>query len=129
MENGPFVNGDAALGALLLYTGLSTEGSVSSRSLDHDLSRKMTKEIRRLGFDTVADDSRRNTLDINDASSQLLSSTSLGYLGNASTAPCNTSLGALDNKIALLKATVEDLDLSQVTEPSKAQNRFLDRWT
>lgn len=67
------------------------------------------------------DESLRNILDMNNASSQLLS---LMHLETSS----QETLDTLDDKIVSLKGNVEDLDLSRVVRPSKAKEHFVGTW-
>jgi hypothetical protein len=106
---------------LLRSIGISNEIFTDGRSLELDLSNKVTK-LRAPAFfsATSADESLRSFLEVNNASSQLLSRI-------ASPALLDTSVGALDDKIAFLKGKVEDIDLSTVGS-STAQKHFLDKW-
>jgi hypothetical protein len=120
---------DGASRALLRHIGVSDESFTDRRSLERDLSNKVTKLCGPSFFSaSSADESLRSVLDINNTSSQLLSQTFLRHLEHASTATMDTSLGVLDNKIGSLKGKVEDVDLSKVQECGKAQRHFLDRW-
>jgi hypothetical protein len=71
-----------------------------------------------------ADKSLRSILDINNTNSQLLS---LGHLETTSAVILDNNLRALDDRIGLLKGTVEIGDMSRVME-GRAQKPFLDRW-
>jgi hypothetical protein len=114
---------------LLRHVGVSDESFTDRRSLEHDLSKTVTKLRAPSVFSpSSADESLRNVLEVNNTSSELLSRTFLRNSERASAATLDTSLEALDNKIGLLKVKVEAVDLSYVKESGKAQKHFLHRW-
>jgi hypothetical protein len=116
----------AASRALLRHVGVSNGSFNDRRSFEHDLSNKVNK-LRASAFSNASsvDESLRNILDMNNASSQLLS---LKHLETSSQELLDTSLGALDDKIVSLKGKVEDLDLGRVARSSKAKEHFVGTW-
>jgi hypothetical protein len=117
------------LGSLLRYIGISNETFNDRGWLEHELSTKKAK-LRGPAFygASSATDSLRIILSLENASSELLSNTSQGQLQAANPGTLNTNLGALDNRISVLKGKVESADLSRIAEPGKTQKHFLDRW-
>jgi hypothetical protein len=116
---------NTALRALLQQIGIANNNSTDRRLLEHELSNKMVK-FRAHTFTSAssADESLRSILDINNTSSQLLS---LGHLETASAVSLDNKLGALNDRIGLVKGTVESADMGRVMD-GMARNQFLDRW-
>jgi hypothetical protein len=114
-----------ALRALLQQIGIANNNSTDRRLLEHELSNKMTK-FRAHTFSSAssADESLGSILDINNTSSQLLA---LGHLETASAVSLDNKLRSLNDRIGLVKGTVERADMSSAMD-GMAPTQFLDRW-